>query len=390
MHRIRQDDMNRILFFVLLSIYWPCHLTAQRADTVRSDPAGAERWAITARPSLSIGLTDGPLALVFERIVDAIELEDGSIAVADQLAYEIRFFDSTGRHLASHGRRGDGPSEFSSVVQLLPCLSTTGGVHILDGGAGQLLEYSAGGFGTAIPARIDGMARTPGRIICGPRGRLVALSRPHAISSSAGVYRPSMHVAIVNESLGLVAEIGPFPGQERERFATSDGPRLLGRNTVIAANRDHIFVGNNDAPSISAYDYTGRLVRVIEWSTPRRVISSAMKDSLLAGLKRAAPPERWPDVERYWRGLEYPPELPFYRRALSDSYGRLWVEEYPAPGSLFSRWLVFDPDLLLRARLVVPSAFTPYQISREWMLGVHTDDEGVQRVQKYRYGVPSP
>lgn len=58
---------------------------------------------------LRIGVAEGSGPESFGRIAGLETDPEGRIYVADGLAYEIRVFDRTGRHLLSFGGKGRGP-----------------------------------------------------------------------------------------------------------------------------------------------------------------------------------------------------------------------------------------------------------------------------------------
>ena len=94
------------------------------AHSVR-DSAGVEivesnrpRWdsttrgRVSAQPALSIGAIQGDAPYLFHGILGVRRLSDGRLVVANVGTNELRFFDSTGRHLHTVGGEGDGPGEF--------------------------------------------------------------------------------------------------------------------------------------------------------------------------------------------------------------------------------------------------------------------------------------
>lgn len=74
---------------------------AQLADAVDA------RWTMVEE--LRVGPGDGPQQ--FGGLKGLVALEDGGFAVLDSQSQEIRVFDAGGAHVATHGRRGEGPGE---------------------------------------------------------------------------------------------------------------------------------------------------------------------------------------------------------------------------------------------------------------------------------------
>lgn len=68
---------------------------------------------------VEIGELDGPEEQIFGTIADAMVMDDGSIAILDRQANELRLFDPDGVFLHAHGGSGDGPGEFGIPAYLV-------------------------------------------------------------------------------------------------------------------------------------------------------------------------------------------------------------------------------------------------------------------------------
>ena len=76
-------------------------------------PRDVAEWRIDTLAALSIAGSDDP-AYQFNRIGSIQQLPNGMILVMDgrgEAAFEFRFYDSLGKHVATHGRSGQGPGE---------------------------------------------------------------------------------------------------------------------------------------------------------------------------------------------------------------------------------------------------------------------------------------
>lgn len=82
-------------------------------------PSGSRLgWRIGTEPEVSIGAREGEGPYMLHRAQDALILSDGRIVVANTGSDELRVFDASGIHVATWGRRGEGPGEFSALVQV--------------------------------------------------------------------------------------------------------------------------------------------------------------------------------------------------------------------------------------------------------------------------------
>jgi hypothetical protein len=79
-----------------------------------------EGWHLEETPRTEIGAVEGETPYLFDRVMGAVTLSDGRIAVADMGSSQVRFFDRDGRHLFSVGGQGEGPEEFRTITGVLP------------------------------------------------------------------------------------------------------------------------------------------------------------------------------------------------------------------------------------------------------------------------------
>lgn len=100
-------------------------------------------WSLSDTPLLSIGALDGAEPYLFTQVWDALRTPDGRLAVVEATSYEIRIFDSHGRHEVSFGGRGGGPREFGGPPWIE--LSGPDTLVVWDPGHYRLSRYSLTG-----------------------------------------------------------------------------------------------------------------------------------------------------------------------------------------------------------------------------------------------------
>jgi hypothetical protein len=81
-------------------------------------PTSLPEWSVSADPSVRLGAVDGVGPDLFGSIAAVAENHDGTLAVADGQAQELRVFDAVGAHRWTAGGEGDGPGEFSGIEAL--------------------------------------------------------------------------------------------------------------------------------------------------------------------------------------------------------------------------------------------------------------------------------
>src|SRR5687767_6669446 len=110
-----------------------CDATTSRAErATRQDSAGVEIvqnaaadsaaltwWSIASAPRLEIGKVEAAETEVLFRVVDAILLSDGRIAIASAGNAHVRYYSERGAYLSTSGRQGGGPGEFRRITGML-------------------------------------------------------------------------------------------------------------------------------------------------------------------------------------------------------------------------------------------------------------------------------
>ncbi len=83
-----------------------------------------------------------------------------------------------------------------------------------------------------------------------------------------------------------------------------------------------------------------------------------------------------------------PDSLPATTDVLIDPEGRVWLGRADAVPVDAGPWVVFAADGTHLARVGMPSGFRPTAIGDTTVLGVWTDDLGVESLRLYRLPVP--
>ena len=75
-----------------------------------SRPAWEDRspWQISPDPALSLGTLEGDATFSFDRLSGVYIVGSNRLAVLDEGASQVRFFNLDGVHLSTFGRPGDG------------------------------------------------------------------------------------------------------------------------------------------------------------------------------------------------------------------------------------------------------------------------------------------
>jgi len=346
--------------------------------------SGQALWTVSETPILEIGSVDGPPFSTFHDIRGAVLAQDSVIVVADGGGREIRVFSRAGDYITSFGRAGDGPAEFQGIGWVDLCGGDTAVVY--DFARHRITKWSLGGDlldGFAVEGPEGDMP--PFSVSCGPSGGFAVVGWPDFMSYKGGVgpYRFNVTVGVVDSRGKLERVLGTFPGPERYRYESNDGPRPLGKTTIARMGVEAVYVGTADAFEIRRIDPAGEEQVIGRAFNPRRLEGKLLSDWQSSVIGDARPEAR-PATRRALEGHQTPETLPAYSDFLLDRLGLIWVAHYGIKGEEVFDWDVFDPAGAYLASLKIPSRFRPTEIGADYLLGVTTDDMGVERVQMYR------
>ncbi len=341
------------------------------------------RWRVSEAPTLAIGSTEGIEPMyAFHEIRGVGVVADSLILVADGGSNQLRIFSRDGRFLRSFGGKGDGPEEFRSIAWAEVC---DGAIVAYDfsrqratvwNAEGRLLEeFQVQGTRADLP---------PYAVRCGADRTFAVLGWPDVGASRVpvGPYRPEVAVGLADRQGQLLKVLATVPGPERYRYPTNDGPRRLGKNTIVRMGADVVYVGTADSFRVHVLSPDGGDRTFGEPFEPVP-FTGHMRERWESDIVRRTRPELRPAARRALRALEMPDFLPAYADLRLDVSGFVWVERFPIPGEdgHGERWDVFDPDGTFAASVKMPNGFSPSEIGQDYVLGVGTDEDGVQRVQ---------
>lgn len=360
-------------------------------------------WRIVEPHRIEIGTVDGDAEYLLSGVRDVLRLSDGRIVVADSDSREVRYYDGEGVFQRSSGRRGSGPGEYealSSIVRLrgdslVVFDSRQRRVTILDSEGTYVRDWS-------IPALSDSEFPLEVVGVMG-NGVPVGLQSSRSTPNQDGYRRDQWKLALIpGPSAGAAFLSDEYRGREMfEAVSPPPGGRMVmtssslpfGRTTHFVMTDSNIFVGSSDTYEIRMYGSEGSLVRIIRKTdvTPVPIsddgiewyIDQQMKEYEgveIGGIAPDLPAIRelmftWPRVAG----------LPAFAGLLAGASGGLWVKRQEVPWTYEGReaWDVFDGDGVLQAQVENPSNLVIHEVGADYVLGVVTDELGVERVRLY-------
>lgn len=353
-------------------------------------PPSASRldWRVGTAPEVSIGAQEGEGPYLLHRASDAFTLSDGRIVVANTGSHELRVFDASGIHVATWGRRGEGPGEFFPLVQahrwrgdsLLALYSHANHLSVLD---------SEGNVGrTFTLTRDDSFFRVAAVL---PAGAILSSDFVSRGGLSGGLSRTEETYRVRDAEGDMVSLLGSFPGTEW--FSSWSGSS--GWSVEIAhAHRvstfawgDLVAIAPNDTYEIRVFGLDGTLKRIVRREHDLVASTEAHIDAEIeervARIPEEERAERRRELREDFQEIPFPETFPAFAAAMTDLVGHLWVREYEIPGEAGADpvWTVFDPEGRVLGFVETPGGLDVYEIGEDYILGLATDELGVEFVQ---------
>lgn len=367
--------------------------------------AQAPRWTLRTPASVVIGNRHAAGDDLF-LVTDATVLPDGRIVVLNSGSHQVRIYSSTGSHLASYGRAGDGPGDFRNPRSVRVVSVDTFVIH--DQGLSRLTRMTAAG-GIVETLRVDFPADpsaampapanlrpfrsglrpfTDGTLPVARLGRSIMDSRsratgPHTDSLILGMQDGSFFRTIFRGELGPMFDVA-------QGSARLTAPIPFGPLTLFATGPAGVVVGNSHATLFELLGVEGPAGRYVAEGALRRATRNDRSAFEEQFRRQYGSGFRIGDrsvggqhglVERILSEAPRGEYLPFFDLLVLDSEGYLWVREYLLESDTAS-WQVVDQQRGVIARLEMPARWIVLEIGKDYVLVKDRDDLDVEIIKK--------
>lgn len=344
---------------------------------------------IAAEPTVSIGVEEGEEAYMLARLAGAARLSDGRIVIAERSTHSVRYFDATGRHLLSSGRRGDGPGEFREPFYLHVIPGDT--IYVGDFRPFRFLVFGPEGkwVRTVTPDPME--INTPAARGVLDDGRFVmSRSNPrtggflHDTVVVRGYDRDGRErdtvTAMAHARYGVAGEMTNFyvfPFFESFSYMRAGGDRILVAHSSTPEIRVHRASAAYPLATVIRWEAGDRTIRPADVEAEKERIRgtyvnypAAMRDQMLP----AEIGERRPVAERF----------PAFQALTLGRDGRVWIRDFVRPSdSGPHRWTAFTDDGRFDCRLETPRFAEYLEFGADYLLVREPDSLDVERVRLY-------
>jgi hypothetical protein len=367
---------------------------AGSADVVRRDSAGIEiiesraplwsidnGWSVAATPSLEIGTPDGDENDQLFQVRDVARLSDGRFVVLNAGTSNVRIYSPSGEHLSTIGRAGAGPGEFRFPRQLW----ITPGDSIIVGDLDR--EHVFDPAGSIVISRAYGASAPRDRY---PDGSLLSLV--YAASENPtdmGQLRPRQAVTRWSFELSSSDTLVQLSGDDTYRVSF-DGSGIsqftlpFGHQRLLTLANGQIYTSDGSELEVAVLDDRGNWIRRIRGSAdPVPVTPEAIAQYERTLLESARSDEWQRRYSRLFREWTYPRYQPTHDRQLVDHEGAIWLRRFQTAGTQATAWTVFSNDGRWLGDVQLPEGLNVMEIGSDYILGVATDEAGVEYVRTY-------
>lgn len=378
------------------------HACAPPGDTaptaIRRDSAGvmivesfrpawgdSAHWRVDREPLLDLAESGTGDPHNFFQVRGVMRLSDGSLVVANSGSNEVRKFSANGAFLAAAGGDGEGPGEFSNLLQV-----ELAGDSIVARDVYSRFSLFGPDLEHLRTTRLEGHPANLRHL--GPNTLVVQTLL--SFSDGYGLLRDPEALVLHDLEGVRIDSIGVTPGSEEYVFELGGMAPLFRRAAFVDTHGARIYTGASDhmqVEELSPMGDTLRIFRIPDFPltlTPEQVEAerqARLNFQLPSGVESLPPPY----VEAV-EAMPSPATRPAYTDLLVDATGAVWLRPLRIVGETEGpeHWLVLDADGTWLGSVEIPERFRLMDIGVDEVLGVWTDglDVAHPQVRRLRRG----
>jgi hypothetical protein len=321
--------------------------------------------------------------------------ESGRVAVINGTSQEVFILSADGVELAKIGGRGQGPGALDFIMAVFELGDTVG---VYDSGYRKWLTYRDGEYVSSLKLPSLGVPGPFFPDVVIPDGDGFVVGDAHAPPGSVGgeVIRRQVLVArVVGETVDTIATI---PGETGVDKYTAVSALPWGASYAIERSESGVWLGDSAVPQLALWSRSGELLRIVRWRSKRdRALTRSKINRYRELVTEGRPEEIQKRVRQNFRRTEFPSQIPAWWAVVRGANGVLWISDYPGPASEgpwgspypVQTWWGIDTTGNPVGTLTSPAGLKVTGFGRDFLVGIHKDDLGVETVRKHRIEVDS-
>lgn len=209
------------------------------------------------------------------------------------------------------------------------------------------------------------------------------------MSSAPGVRRDTSLLWLFDPDGRLVDSLGRYPGSEawidRTERSMSVQDRPFGKHLTVRAHGTAVYIGSGDSHELTVLTGSGSNRRTLRWSAPTVPITPQVVDAYIAATVADAPTRARASVTAKLGRAPFPATMPAYATFVIADDGKVWVGRYLVRGQGERQTFdVFDTAGITHGSVEMPPRFSLAQVTRDRIIGIWRDEDGVAHVRVYR------
>ncbi len=347
-------------------------------------------WSVASEPEWVVG-EEG---LDLYSVEDVVLLDPDVLLIAEGSTQEVIRVDLPSGETVRWGGAGDGPEEFRGLARLFDL--GEGKVGLYDRTRRRYVELDPDG---AMIAALDLMEvsetadpplmRMAGGGASGEPSLYLAERTGLPSGSVDGPFRGTGPVMRLGESVDTLTSI-----RGATTFVGDGGAGivLFGATTLLAGEAAGLWIGDTAEEEVVLWNESGTMERVLRWRTEdTRQLTDARLDEFWTRLEAGLPEQERAMLDQMRGMFRFSDQIPAFGSLLADPAGRVWIGGVVPPERMIleepwpaQEWLVFDIPAGEASRLTTPAGFQAMRVTGSHVLGVHTNELGVETVRAYR------
>ena len=340
-------------------------------------------WRIDPEPTVDLTVSGSGPNHEFGsvRAGGMVRLADGSLVLADAIYQQIRLYSPEGGFLASTGRAGEGPGEFSGrITEMVGATGDTVWVLDRDG------RVSVFGPDLALARTFSLLSNAQAIYDLGDGSMGVGYFVPFWARDVFGTIRnpgvlwrfdaEGTRIDSITSTAGYEEYVVQFPGGD----LASVSP-LFRKEAQVAIHEGSIFVGNAEFMEVEERTREGDLVRILRIPDYPLALSASVlraeREAFLGGRS---------ELQESAEKTPASGTRPAYSKIIVDPSGALWLRQHRGRSEAAEpeRWVVLAADGTWLGTVEVPDRFRILDIELDAVLGVWFNELNVQHPQVRR------